>query len=794
MSILQQLGKTWVFFDGGTGSLLQKAGLQPGEAPETWNLTHPDEILRLHREYLLAGSDVIMTNTFGLNALRFPGQVAEICRRAVSLAQEARASAGRPEAAVALDLGPTGRLLKPLGDLDFEEAVRLYGEVVSVGAQAGADAVMIETMGDSLEMKAAVLAAKECSTLPVFVTMTFDAGGKMLTGGTPEAMVAMLEGLRVDALGINCSLGPEQMLPLVQRMAKVSSLPLIVNPNAGLPRVDSAGQTVYDIDAEQFSHFMRQIALSGAHALGGCCGTTPEYIRRMIAVCRPLPFHPPEMKHRSVIASASRTAEIGQKPVLIGERINPTGKKRFKEALLSGDMDYLLSEGLAQEEAGADVLDVNVGLPGIDEPSVLTEVVSQLQSIVPLPLQIDTSDAKAMESALRVVNGKPMINSVSGKQESMDAVFPLVAKYGGVVVALVLDENGIPDTAEGRLSIARRILREAEKYGIPREDLVFDALAMAVSAGDQYAKVTLETLRGIRDQLQANSILGISNVSFGLPNRPLINAAFLTMALESGLSCAILNPLNAPVMDHWHAWLALSGLDPNCEGLLSAFTGRETAESAPASSALSLRECILRGLKGRVQEKTREALAQPEADPLALIDTQLIPALDEAGRGFEQGTLFLPQLLMCAEAASAAFEEVKRSLQSASGSVRGRIVLATVKGDIHDIGKNIVKVLLENYGYQVLDLGKDVPPERILSCVLRENIRLVGLSALMTTTVGSMEETIRLLKEKAPGVLVLVGGAVLNEDYARRIGADFYAKDAMAAVRIADSVFSPDGG
>ena len=793
MNILQQLGKTWVFFDGGTGSLLQKAGLQPGEAPETWNLTHPDEILRLHREYLLAGSDVIMTNTFGLNALRFPGQVEEICRRAVGLAQEARASAGRPEAAVALDLGPTGRLLKPLGDLDFEEAVRLYSEVVSVGAQDGVDAVMIETMGDSLEMKAAVLAAKECSTLPVFVTMTFDAGGKMLTGGTPEAMVAMLEGLRVDALGINCSLGPEQMLPLVQRMAEVSSLPLIVNPNAGLPRVDSAGQTVYDIGAEQFSHFMRQIALSGAHALGGCCGTTPEYIRRMIAVCRPLHFHPPEPKHRSVIASASRTAEIGQKPVLIGERINPTGKKRFKEALLSGDMDYILSEGLAQEDAGADILDVNVGLPGIEEASVLPQVVLQLENIVPLPLQLDTADPKAMERALRLVAGKPLVNSVSGKQESMDAVFPLVARYGGVVVALLLDENGIPDTAAGRLEIAGAILREAAKYGIAKEDLVFDALAMAISAGDQSAKVTLETLRGIRDQLHANSILGVSNISFGLPNRPLINAAFLTMALESGLNCAILNPLNTTVMDHWHAWLALSGRDESCKGLLAAFTGREASESASSSDALSLRECILRGLKSRVQEKTRAALAQQGADPLALIDAQLIPALDEAGRAFEQGLLFLPQLLLCAEAASSAFEEVKRSLP-VSGAERGSIILATVKGDIHDIGKNIVKVLLENYGYRVLDLGKDVPPEIILSCALQENIRLVGLSALMTTTVSSMEETIHLLREKAPGVLVLVGGAVLNEDYARRIGADFYAKDAMAAVRIADSVFSPDGG
>ena len=788
MSILQQLGKDWVFFDGGTGSLLQKAGLRPGEAPESWNLTHPEEILRLHKEYILAGSDVILTNTFGLNALRFPGQVEVICRQAVSLAQEARRASGRHEAAVALDLGPTGRLLKPLGDLDFEMAVRLYSEVVSAGAEAGADAVMIETMGDVLEMKAAVLAAKESCTLPVFVTMTFDAGGKMLTGGTPEAMVAMLEGLHVNAVGINCSLGPEQMLPLVQRMAKVASLPLIVKPNAGLPRVDAAGQTVYDISPEQFARFMGEIASRGVHALGGCCGTTPEYIRRMIAACRPLPFQPPQAKRRSVISSASRTAVIGERPLLIGERINPTGKKRFKEALLANDMDYILSEGLAQEDAGADILDVNVGLPGIEEASVLPQVVLQLENIVPLPLQLDTADPKAMEKALRLVAGKPLVNSVSGKQESMDAVFPLVARYGGVVVALLLDENGIPDTAAGRLKIAGRILREAAKYGIAKEDLVFDALAMAISAGDQSAKVTLETLRGIRDQLHANSILGVSNISFGLPNRPLINAAFLTMALESGLSCAILNPLNATVMDHWHAWLALSGRDESCKGLLAAFTGREASENASSSDALSLRECILRGLKSRVQEKTKAALVQPGADPLALIESQLIPALDEAGRAFEQGSLFLPQLLLCAEAASSAFEEVKRCLP-ASGAERGSIILATVKGDIHDIGKNIVKVLLENYGYRVLDLGKDVPPEEILSCALQENIRLVGLSALMTTTVGSMEETIRLLREKAPGVLVLVGGAVLNEDYARRIGADFYAKDAMAAVRIADSVF-----
>ena len=789
MSILQQLGKDWVFFDGGTGSLLQQAGLRPGEAPESWNLTHPEEILRLHREYLLAGSDIILTNTFGLNDLRFPGQVEAICQQAVSLAQEARRISDRPETAIALDLGPTGRLLRPLGDLDFESAVRLYSEIVSVGAEAGADAVMIETMGDVLEMKAAVLAAKESCALPVFVTMTFDAGGKMLTGGTPEAMVAMLEGLRVNAVGINCSLGPEQMLPLVRRMTKAASLPLIVKPNAGLPRVDASGRTVYDIGPEQFARFMVEIASCGVHALGGCCGTTPEYIRRMTGACRPLPFQPPQPKRLSVISSASRTVVIGERPLLIGERINPTGKKRFKEALLANDMDYILSEGLAQEEGGADVLDVNVGLPGIEEASVLQQVVLQLENIVPLPLQLDTADPKAMEQALRVVAGKPLVNSVSGKQESMDAVFPLVARYGGVVVALLLDENGIPATAGGRLEIAGRILREAAKYGIPKEDLVFDALAMAISAGDQSAKVTLETLRGIRDQLHANSILGISNISFGLPNRPLINAAFLTMALESGLSCAILNPLNSQVMDHWHAWLALSGRDEKCGKLLAAFAGGEASEAAPSSDTLSLRECILRGLKSRVQEKTRAALSQPGADPLALIDTQLIPALDEAGKGFEQGSLFLPQLLLCAEAASAAFEEVKRFLP-ASGAERGSIILATVKGDIHDIGKNIVKVLLENYGYRVLDLGKDVPPDIILSCALQENIRLVGLSALMTTTVPSMEETIRLLREKAPGVLVLVGGAVLNEEYARRIGADFYAKDAMAAVRCADCVFA----
>lgn len=788
MKFIERLGTEWLFFDGGIGTILQEHGLVAGELPETWNITHPDEILSIHRAYLDAGSDIINTNTFGANALKYPDNLREIVESAVAHAKEARQQSGREDAYIALDIGPTGRLLQPMGDLPFEQAVALFGEVVRIGAAAGADLVLIETMSDSYELKAAVLAAKENCDLPVLATVIFDEKGKLLTGGTVDSVVALLEGLGADALGVNCGLGPQQMLPIVKRLTEVSSLPVIVNPNAGLPRSEN-GRTVYDIGADEFASLMEEIADLGVQVLGGCCGTTPAHIRKTVALCKGKPFVPMAKKHRTVVSSFSQAVEIGEKPVIIGERINPTGKSKFKAALREGNIEYILSEGLAQEDSGAHILDVNVGLPEIDESAMMAQVVTRLQSVLALPLQIDTSNTEAMERGMRLYNGKPMINSVNGKQESMEAVFPLVKKYGGVVVGLTLDENGIPDTAEGRVQIAKKIYDTAERYGIARKDIVIDGLAMTISSDSRSALVTLETLRRVRDELGGHTILGVSNISFGLPQREIINANFFTMALQNGLSCAIINPNADAMMRSYRAFLALTDQDEQCAGYIAAYGNQPAAAAQPvtADSTMPLAECIERGLRERAAQAAKAALQT--MPPLELVNTELIPALDRVGKGFEAGTVFLPQLLMSAEAAKAAFEVVKDAMRGAPQETRGRIILATVKGDIHDIGKNIVKVLLENYGYQVLDLGKDVAPETIAETAVKEQVPLVGLSALMTTTVVSMEQTIRLLREKKPDIKIVVGGAVLTQEYADSIGADCYARDAMATVHYADSVF-----
>lgn len=788
MEFLERLGREWLFCDGGTGTILQSMGLKAGELPETWNLSHPNEIVSIHRSYLEAGSNIICTNTFGANALKYPETLEEIVRAAVNNAKEARTQAGREDSYIALDIGPTGKLLQPMGDLPFEEAVKLFGEVTRIGAEAGADLVLIETMSDSYEAKAAVLGAKENCSLPVCITMIFDETGKLLTGGSVDSTVAMLEGLRVDALGVNCGLGPGQMAPIVKRITEVSSIPVIVNPNAGLPRREN-GKTVYDIDPDEFAGLMEKIAGMGAHVLGGCCGTTPEHISKTVSVCRDVPFVPPERKHRTLVSSFSQAVEIGAKPVVIGERINPTGKSKFKTALRENNFEYILSEGLAQEDNGAHILDVNVGLPGIDEPRMMEETVTRLQSILALPLQIDTSDVKAMERGMRVYNGKPMINSVSGKRESMETVFPLVRKYGGVVVGLALDENGIPDTAEGRVRIAKRIYDTAESFGISRDDIVIDGLAMTISSDNRSALVTLETLRRVRDELGGHTILGVSNISFGLPQREIVNANFFTMALQNGLSCAIINPNSDRMMEAYRAFLALTGQDAQCLNYIAVY-GNQTPDSKPASAvaAIPLSESIERGLCERATEATKTALQTME--PLDLVNHELIPALDRVGKGFEKGVVFLPQLLMSAEAAKAAFEVVKDKMRGGTGTRKGKIILATVKGDIHDIGKNIVKVLLENYGYEVRDLGKDVSPEVIVQTAINEDVRLVGLSALMTTTVVSMEETIKLFRSEKPDTKIVVGGAVLTQEYADSIGADCYAKDAMATVHYAEKIFN----
>ncbi len=800
MSFLDRLGRERLYWDGGTGSLLQAKGLKGGELPERWNLTHPEAVRDVALSYFNAGSHIVNSNTFGANRLHYPdaGELKAIVEAGVRHVVEARRLTGREaDGYVALDIGPTGRLLKPMGDLDFEEAVELFGEVVRWGAAAGADLVLIETMNDTLELKAAVLAAKENCSLPVCATCVFDGKGKLLTGGTPESLVAMLEGLRVDALGVNCGLGPTQMLPIVRRLLAASSLPVIVNPNAGLPRMEG-GRTVYDLTAPDFAAAMADIARAGAHVLGGCCGTTPDFIRAEIAATRDIPFMPAVPKHRSVVSSFSQMVEIGPRPVIVGERINPTGKKKLQAALRANDLDAVVALGISQEEAGAHVLDVNCGLPGIDEAATMAALVPKLQSVLALPLQIDSSSPQALETGLRLYNGKPLINSVSGKRESLDAVLPLAAKYGGVLIALPLNEAGIPADAEGRVAIARRIVDEAAKYGIAPEDIVVDGLAMTISADSGSAQVTLETLRRVRDELGLHTVLGVSNISFGLPQREAVNAFFFAMALESGLSLAIINPSSAAMMAAYRSWLALSGLDDNCAGFIDAYGSQvgslfagnaaSTAQSAAPRGEGTLADSIRFGMAERAAQQAAERLAAGE-EPMAIIDGTLIPALDAVGKGFEAGTLFLPQLLMSADAAKAAFAAVKEALSGQSRAVKGTVILATVKGDIHDIGKNIVKVLLENYGYRVVDLGKDVAPEAIVEAALRDDVKLVGLSALMTTTVPSMEDTIRLLRERKPDAKVMVGGAVLTKDYAAQIGADRYAKEAMDAVRYADEVF-----
>lgn len=698
---------------------------------------------------------------------------------------------------IALDIGPTGKLLEPMGDLPFEKAVELFGEVVRYGAAAGADLVLIETMSDTYEAKAAILAAKENCDLPVCITVTFDESGKLLTGGTVDVVVPLLEGLGVDALGMNCGLGPQQMIPIVRRMLEISSLPVIVNPNAGLPRTEH-GKTVFDIGPEEFAGYMKEIAQMGAHVLGGCCGTTPDHIRRLIEATEKIPVCQPVPKHRTVVTSFSKTVEIGNKPVVIGERINPTGKKKFQAALREHNIDYILGQGIEQEQSGAQILDVNVGLPDIDEPAMMREVVTGLQSISGLPLQIDTSDPAALEAALRYYNGKPMINSVNGKPEAIETVMPLVKKYGGVLVGLALDQNGIPETAEGRLDIAEKIYEAADSYGIDRCDIVIDGLAMAVSSDSRGALTTLETIGRVHREMNGHTILGVSNISFGLPRREIINSTFLVMALQEGLSCAIINPNNEPMMRAVKAFCALSDLDPQFETYIGSYAGTKadtTAQSrSPAAAEATVQEqeaglgsFVERGLSERARTAAREALTH--RDPLELINQELVPALDRVGKGFEKGTLYLPQLLMAAEAAQAAFGVIRERLQGSETHTKGRVILATVKNDIHDIGKNIVKVMMENYGYEVIDLGKDVAPETIVECAIKENVDLVGLSALMTTTVVSMEETIKLMRKKKPATKVAVGGAVMTQEYADQIGADFYSKDAMGLVRYADSLF-----
>ena len=786
--LLDKLGKELLFLDGGMGTLLQKEGLKPGELPENWNIEKRNIIRGIHSDYYNAGSNILLTNTFGANSVKYHDQkytLEEIVNAAVENVKSVAV-----DALVALDVGPTGKLLKPMGDLDFESAYEAFKEVMIYGANAGVDLIHIETMSDTYEIKAAILAAKENTSLPVFTTLIFDEKGKLLSGGDVPSVVTLLEGLRVDALGINCGMGPKQMIPILQEIKKYTSLPIIVKPNAGLPKQKN-GQTYYDVTPDLFADALCEIVQNGACVIGGCCGTTPAHIKAMVDKCNGMEIVKPTYKTKTMISSYGRAVEIGDVPVIIGERINPTGKSKFKQALKEHNIDYILKEALTQQDKGAHILDVNVGLPDIDEVSMMKEVVMEIQGISNLPLQIDTVNVKALDAAMRIYNGKPMVNSVNGKQESMDAIFPLVKKYGGVVVGLTLDESGIPNTSEGRVAIAGKIIKEAEKYGINKKDIVIDVLTLTISSEPESAKVTLEALKKVRDIYGVQTVLGVSNISFGLPNRPIVNSHFYALAMQNGLSAGIINPSSEAMMNAYYSYCALMGYDDNCQKYIENCGKQIDGKIVQTvNEQLDLKLVIEKGLKEEAYRLAKELLQNKK--PLDIIQEYLIPALDTVGKGFEKGTVFLPQLLMSAEAAKQAFDVLKDvlSMDTESSVKKEKIILATVKGDIHDIGKNIVKVLLENYSFEVIDLGKDVTPEYIVDTVLAENVRLVGLSALMTTTVVSMEETIRQLREKAPDCLVMVGGAVLNQEYADMIGADFYGKDAMQSVYYAQKVFA----
>lgn len=786
----------FLVLDGGMGTQLQAAGMQPGEIPEVRSILTPDIVTTIHENYLNAGADMVYANTFGLNRLKLqdtPYTVQQVVKASLLAARRACDKVGEQTGIpryVALDLGPTGRLLKPVGDLDFEECVDIYAEVVREAAPL-CDAIVVETMTDPYEMKAAVLAAKENSTLPILATVAVDEHGRLLSGLEVEGVVALLEGLRVEALGLNCGADPRILQPTIERLLAASSLPVVLKLNAGIPH-QQGGRTVFDMEPEKFGDMMRQYAALGVQGLGGCCGTTPAHIAALKKGLAEVPFQQPTEKHATLLCSYGQWFEA-EAPVIIGERINPTGKKAMQQALRQRDFNWMRKQAITQEEQGAHVLDVNVGLPDLDESAMMAQVVRAVQEVCALPLQIDASKPEVLESGLRAVNGKAMVNSVSGKKEILNSVLPLVAKYGGVVAGLTLDDAGIPETAEGRLKVAETIVEACLNMGIPKKDIVIDPLCMTISADSEAANTTLKALRLIKEKLGVKTMLGVSNISFGLPNRQMVNAAFFTLALKAGLDFAIINPGSELMMSAYDASLLLMGQDLGARRYIERQSGREVALTAPEKPQAKvegkghpLTYAVLKGLKDDAVTATREALQTMDA--MAIINDILIPALNDVGDDFARGTLFLPQLMMSADASAAAFEVVRTLLPAGDGENKGTVIVATVKGDIHDIGKNIVRALLENYGFRVLDLGKDVAHEAVVEACQRENCKLVGLSALMTTTVDSMRETIQLLRAACPDTKIMVGGAVLTKEYAAMIGADFYAKGAMDSVHYAQEV------
>lgn len=791
MNFNELIKKDFVLLDGAMGTMLQKSGLKLGEIPETLNITNPEAIISIHKAYVEAGSEIISTNTFGANSYKMKNcgySVTELIGAAVKNAR----SAARDKALVALDIGPIGQLLEPAGSLSFERAYEYFKEEVLAGKDA--DVIFFETFTDLLELKAGVLAALENCEKPVVASMTFEENARTFAGVSVACAALTLEGLGVSALGVNCSLGPDELSPIVKEFTSITSLPIFVKPNAGLPDPNSNS---YNVSAEDFAESMDKIIDFGTVKLvGGCCGTTPDYIRALKDVIDNKSYKKAEIKIDTAVCSATTAVEINQ-PRIIGERINPTGKKLFKQALINNDIDYILSQAISQVKAGADILDVNVGLPEIDEKEMMVRVIKALQAVVDVPLQIDSTKPEVLEAALRIYNGKPIINSVNGEEKSLSTVLPLVKKYGASVVGLTLDENGIPKTAEGRFEIAKRIVERAKALGIPSKDVYIDCLTLTVSAEQSACKQTLKALNRVKTELGCKTCLGVSNISFGLPNRPLINHIFLTMALEEGLDLPIINPNDELMTGSVRAYKVLSDIDKNSRDFIEAYNEVKTQAPKIASSHVSLFDAIVNGLKGEAGALTEKALESKDA--MEIVNGDLIPALDKVGADFESNKIFLPQLIQSANVAQVCFEVIKKYLQKNNNAPvsKGKIILATVKGDIHDIGKNIVKVLLDNYGYTVVDLGRDVAPELIVETAIKQDIKLIGLSALMTTTLKSMEDTIALARKTpelqnedgSSKVIFFVGGAVLTADYAEKIGADYYCKDAKESVDTAKKVF-----
>ena len=783
-NLLSLINERTVFFDGAMGTILQENGLLPGEKPEIWNITHPDVIRQIHDSYIDAGCDIIKTNTFGASPVKFKDteyDFASLTERGVEIARSCAEKAGR-RVYVALSIGSLGKLIKPLGDLSFDEAVDNFRQIIRAGRKA--DFVLFETLSEAYEIKAALLAALEENILPYAVTAMLDDSGRLLSGGKAGVVYTLAESLGAFAVGLNCGVGPQKMLELVKPFVRETRLPVIVNSNAGMPR-EEGGKTVFDVNADEFSDGAKKLCEAGVSFVGGCCGTAPEYIEKVVAKLKDFTPVIRAVKEHTRIASQTDAINIDDMPLVIGERVNPTGKKALREAIKAGDMEYVLREALAQKDA--DILDINAGVPGIDEAKKLSEMVFAIQSVTTKAVQIDTGDTKAMENAIRICNGVPIINSVNGKKESMESVFPIVKKYGCPVVCLCLDENGIPDTVEGRLKIAENILNTAAEYGIKKSKLIFDALVMTISTGEYNAIITLDTLKELKKRLGVCTVLGVSNVSFGLPERSGINSAFYTMALQNGLDLGIINPLDCNMMAAYRSYLALCAKDRLGIKYIEAYSG-EKVEKRTENTEYSLFEAIRQGLS-EDSEKAAEKLLKSGVPCIDVIENHLVPALDEVGRGYESKTVFLPGLLMSAQAAKSAFTVIHRYMPVSETS-KGKLIIATVEGDIHDIGKNIVKALLENYGFEVIDLGKDVKCEKVVEAAKENKVKLVCLSALMTTTVTNMEKTVALLKKELPDCKTLVGGAVLTPDYAKEIGANYYAKDAMESVRIATNFFT----